>query len=134
MFVRDWIGRIFNIFYPALDRLGGIHKLDIASISEAPNAFAVLRGWSMELLYRGDLHDDQKLLTTAYQAVKLCFYLDKRNTLEPIKRSPMLAFYKGLPLFQRANGNSSVCFVSELFSCISAVDGFTVARGVASVK
>ncbi|KJA19788.1 hypothetical protein HYPSUDRAFT_56491 [Hypholoma sublateritium FD-334 SS-4] len=61
-------------------------------------------------------YEDPRLLTTAYM-------------LEHIQRSPLLSIFKGLPKFQR-----EVCFVGELFSCLSAVDGFSVARGVASVN
>ncbi|KJA29102.1 hypothetical protein HYPSUDRAFT_32443 [Hypholoma sublateritium FD-334 SS-4] len=132
--IRDWIGRISNIFYPVLDRLGGVHSLDTASIPEASNAFALLRGWCLELLYGRHRHDEPRLLTTAYQVVKLCFYLDKQNTLELIKRSPLLGIFRGLSLFQRPNGENSVCFVDELFYSVSTVNITAVARGVLSVK
>lgn len=132
---RDWIGRIFNIFYPALNCFGGIHNLNVTSIPEVSNAFAVLRRWCLELLYgRHRRDDEQGLLTKAYQVVKLCFYIDKQNTLEPIKRSPLLDIFRRLPLFQRPNGESSVCFVDELFYSVSTVNITAVARGVLSVK
>lgn len=117
-----------------MDRLGGIHNLSITLISEASNAFAVLKGWCLEFLYGAHRGDDPRLLTTACQVVKLCFYLDKHNMLEHIGRSPLLAIFKGLPGFQRANGDSSVYFVAEFFHCLSTVDGMSVARGIASVK
>ncbi len=89
----------------------------------------------MEFLYYGMHHsEDTRLLTTAYQVVKLCFHLDKQNMLEHIGRSPLFAIFKGMPQFQRANGDSSVYFVAEFFDCLSTVDGLSVARGIASVK
>ncbi len=101
---------MFNIFYPIDDRLGGIHNLNITLITEAKSAFAVLKGWCLEFLYRVHRNDDPRLLTAALSSRQLCFHLDKQNLLEPIGRSPLLVAFKGIPQFQRANGNSSVYF------------------------
>ncbi|KAF8955734.1 hypothetical protein BDZ97DRAFT_1926448 [Flammula alnicola] len=91
-------------------RLGGVANLDIASIPESQNAFAVLK---------------------MYQVVKLCFYLDKPKALAHIPRAPLTNMFRSYSQFSCRNGDASVTYViPELVHALSTVNADSVSRGI----
>ncbi|KAF8974058.1 hypothetical protein BDZ97DRAFT_421872 [Flammula alnicola] len=130
-YLREWIHRVFETFYPVWFRLGGVANLDIASIPESQNAFAVLKSWCLDVLYWGGHRLEAKLLTTVYQVVKLCFYLDKPKALAHIPRAPLTNMFRPYSQFSCRNGDASTTYViPELVHALSTVNADSVSRGI----
>jgi len=135
MVSRHWIGSLFDTLYPPFFRLGNFNNLDLSLISETPKAFNVLKTLCSEILFWPSHYArEPKMLSTAYQVIRLAFYLDKKHAYPAISRSPMNNLFRTTPEYYRHMGDASIAILPELAAALSGTDGQGILFGMVFIR
>ncbi|KAJ3514932.1 hypothetical protein NLJ89_g2078 [Agrocybe chaxingu] len=128
---REWIGRLFDTFYPSNYRLGSPAELQIASAPDAQLAFSFLKRWCMDVLDDKTyaLGDSNKRLTMLYQISRLSHFMGNRNP-SPMARSSLADPFKKDPNYQRKVGNATLYVIPELVVSLVSGKYEDIARGL----
>jgi hypothetical protein len=135
---RYWINRLHETLYPSIYYLGTVASLDVALIPDAQRAIEVVKGWSRDFLYTSSRHQwEARLLTAVYQAINLCFYLDRVNARQYIHGAPVFNLFQLNPDYRRhlgGNDSQGPCIVHELARSLQGTDDVFISAGILFVK
>jgi len=135
MVSRHWIGSLFDALYPPFFRLGNFSNLDLPSVSEASKALGVLKTLCNEILFWPSHYArEPKMLTTAYQVIRLAFYLDRKHTYPAISRSPLNDLFRTVPEYCRRVGDASNPILPELAAALSGTHSQGILFGMLFIR
>jgi len=135
MVSRYWIGSLFDTFFPPFFRLGNFSNLDFSLISEAPKALSVLKTFCSEILFwPSHSAREPKMLSTAYQVIRLAFYLDNKHAYPAISRSPMNDLFRAVPEYCRRIGDASTAILPELAATLSGAHSQGIMFGMVFIR
>ncbi len=132
---RHWISSLFDSLFPPLLRLGHFANLDITTIPEAPKALPILESYCKEILFwRQHITRDPKLLTTAYQVVRIVFYFNRLQALPSIIRSPLSDLLRTVPEYSRKEGSNFNFILPRLVYALAGNQIQGIDCGILSLK
>jgi hypothetical protein len=132
LYIRYWIGRLYETLYPPSFQLGNVANLDI--LPEA-DGFKVPKMWSLNILY-SQSHQlyDLKSLTVVCQIARFCFFIEKQKALGYVPNAPFINLFSKLPDFWRKFGEESTRVVPEIVDSLLRMEYLSIHRGVFFLK
>lgn len=126
-----WIRRLWHTFYPPVTAFGSWTNVNFGAIPEAKRASGVVRSWCRELLDdKAEFHDGGEL-SMIYQAVDLCFHLDKQDASQYVHSSKMVDRLRKETPFIRKGGAYAI---PDLLGSLAASHPWFLKGGLGFVR